>query len=131
MIEVLADPVEAKVLTKPRVLVVEDEYLVAMLVEDMLTVLGFEVVQIASTLQAASEAAAAGEFDVAVLDVNLNGTMSNPVAEILSRRNIPFIFATGYGKSGPHEVFTDAPAIQKPFAERDLGRALGMVLGRD
>src|SRR5690606_28372120 len=70
---------------RPRVLVVEDEYLVAMLVEDMLDALGFEVGEIAQDLAAATKAAEHGEFDVAVLDVNLDGSFSNPVAEILSR----------------------------------------------
>jgi CheY-like chemotaxis protein len=113
---------------KPRVLIVEDEYLVAMLVEDMLQTLGFEVGLIAPNINAATKAAESGEFDVAILDVNLNGAMSNPVAEILTRRNIPFIFATGYGKSGPHELFGAVPSLQKPFEEDDLGRALSAVM---
>jgi CheY-like chemotaxis protein len=115
---------------RPRVLVVEDEYLVALLVEDMLQTLGFQVVEIAPNIGAATTAAEAGDFDVAILDVNLNGAMSNPVAEILTRRKIPFIFATGYGKSGPHEHYVDAPSLQKPFEEADLGRALSAALGR-
>lgn len=113
---------------KPRVLVVEDEYLVALLVEDMLATLGYQVAEIASNLPAATAAAESGEFDVAVLDVNLNGSLSNPVAEILERRNIPFIFATGYGKAGPHERFSATPALQKPFEEGELGRALSAVM---
>ena len=114
---------------RPRVLVVEDEYLVALLVEDMLQTLGYEVAAIAGNLGAATTAAESDDFDVAILDVNLNGAMSSPVAEILQRRNIPFIFATGYGKAGPHELFGDAPSLQKPFEEADLGRALRQVIG--
>lgn len=114
---------------KRRVLIVEDEYLVAMLVEDMLQGLGYEVASIASNIEAAKSAAQLGEFDVAILDVNLNGAFSNPVADILVARNIPFIFATGYGKAGPHETFAAAPSLQKPFDEADLGRALAGVLG--
>ena len=113
---------------KPRVLVVEDEYLVALLIEDMLQALGFGVSRIVANLDDARAAAEEDDFDVAILDVNLNGTMSNPIAEILERRHIPFIFATGYGKSGPHEAFTGTPALQKPFEERDLGRVLREVL---
>ena len=116
--------------TKPRVLIVEDEYLVALLVEDMLRALGFEVVGIASNIKSATQTAESGEFDVAILDVNLNGAMSNPVAEILARRNIPFIFATGYGKSGPHDLFAETPSLQKPFEEDDLKKALASVMGR-
>lgn len=115
---------------KPRVLVVEDEYLVALLVEDMLKTLGYEVSEIAGNIGAATTAAEAGEFDVAILDVNLNGAISNPIADILTRRNIPFIFATGYGTAGPHEGFTSVQSLQKPFEEGDLGRALSQALGR-
>ena len=115
---------------KLKVLVVEDEYLVALLVEDMLGSLGFEVKEIASNLNAATEAAQRGGFDVAILDVNLNGSLSNPVAEILVERNIPFIFATGYGRQGPHEKFSSTPALQKPFEEADLARALSSALAR-
>jgi CheY-like chemotaxis protein len=115
---------------KPQVLVVEDEYLVALLVEDMLGTLGYEVKTIASNLAAATEAATSGEFDVAILDVNLNGALSNPVADILMERKIPFIFATGYGRQGPHERFSNTPALQKPFEEADLARALAAVLAR-
>lgn len=115
---------------KLKVLVVEDEYLVALLVEDMLGSLGFEVKEIASNLHAATEAAQRGGFDVAILDVNLNGSLSNPVAEILIERNIPFIFATGYGRQGPHEKFSSTPALQKPFEEADLARALSSVMAR-
>lgn len=115
---------------RPRVLVVEDEYLVALLVEDMLRTLGFEVAEIAPNINAATSAAESGAFDVAILDVNLNGSVSNPVAEILSRRKIPFIFATGYGRSGPHQEFSSAPSLQKPFEERDLARLLSEVMGR-
>ena len=114
---------------KRRVLVVEDEYLVALLVEDMLETLGFEVAEIAANINSALTAAEDGQFDVAILDVNLNGAMSGPVAEILQRRNIPFIFATGYGKAGPHEQYGDAPTLQKPFEEGDLDRALTAALG--
>lgn len=116
---------------KRRVLIVEDEYLVAMLVEDMLQGLGYEVATIASNIEAAKSAARDGEFDVAILDVNLNGAFSNPVADILAARNIPFVFATGYGKTGPHEGFAATPSLQKPFDEADLRRALASVLGAD
>ena len=126
----MTDPTAQQNSGKPRVLVVEDEYLVALLVEDMLGSLGFEVREIASNLGAATEAANRGDFDVAILDVNLNGSLSNPVAEILIERNIPFIFATGYGRQGPHEKFSTTPALQKPFEQADLARALSSVMQR-
>lgn len=115
---------------RPRVLLVEDEFLVAMMVEDMLGDLGFEVAGIAQNLSAAENAATSGSFDAAVLDINLNGAMSYPVAEILARRHIPFIFATGYGRAGADEMFPDIPALEKPFERGDLGDALAAVLGR-
>jgi CheY-like chemotaxis protein len=126
----MTDPTAQQNNGKPRVLVVEDEYLVALLVEDMLGSLGFEVREIASNLGAATEAANRGDFDVAILDVNLNGSLSNPVAEILIERNIPYIFATGYGRQGPHEKFSTTPALQKPFEQADLARALSSVMQR-
>jgi CheY-like chemotaxis protein len=113
---------------KPRVLVVEDEYLVALLIEDMLQTLGYRVSEIAANLDDAMRAAEKDDFDVAILDVNLNGTMSNPIADVLKRRSIPFIFATGYGKSGPHDAFSGTPSLQKPFEEGDLGRMLREVM---
>lgn len=112
---------------KLRVLVVEDEYLVALDVEDMLGALGYEVAGIAGDLDQATTAAEGDGFDVAILDVNLNGTMSIPVADILRRRGIPFIFATGYGGSGPHELHAEAPMLQKPYEKAELGRALNRV----
>ena len=124
----MAEPM-SEVSGRRRVLVVEDEYLVALLVEDMLETLGFEVAEVAPNLDAARAAAESGEFDVAILDVNLNGSMSGPVAEVLKRRGIPFIFATGYGKAGPHEEFVDVPSLQKPFEEGELDRALAQVMG--
>lgn len=111
-----------------RVLVVEDEMMVAMLIEDMLGDLGCETVgpvgRIEDALAIANEAA----IDAAVLDVNLNGHETYPVAEVLARRGIPFIFATGYGAGGLADRFSAAPALQKPFQERDLARLLAEAL---
>jgi CheY-like chemotaxis protein len=110
-----------------RVLVVEDEYLVAMLVEEMLEGLGYEVAQVAATLEAALNAATNASFDVAILDINLNGNPSAPVAEVLTTRGIPFIFATGYGAAGLDNRYVSTPTLQKPFYEDDLKRLLGVI----
>lgn len=107
-----------------RVLVVEDEYLVAMLVEEMLEGLGHEVAQVAATLEAAMNAAQNASFDVAILDINLNGSPSAPIAEVLTSRSIPFIFATGYGPAGLDGRYAGTPTLQKPFYEEDLKRLL-------
>ncbi|QND66650.1 response regulator [Mesorhizobium loti] len=83
-----------------RVLVVEDEALVAMLIEDMLLELGYEVLGPAMRLGPALEMARDEIFDLAVLDVNLANEQSFPVAQLLQERGIPFVFATGYGLRG-------------------------------
>lgn len=110
-----------------RVLVVEDEMLVAMNIEDMLLDLGHEVAGLASRLEAALALARDGEFDLAMLDVNLAGQQSFPVAEILRARGIPFLFATGYGAKGIADEYRDRPVLQKPFRARDLGQALERI----
>ena len=110
-----------------RVLVVEDEMLVAMNIEDMLLELGHEVAGLASRLEPALSLAREGSFDIAMLDVNLAGEQSFPVADILAARGIPFLFATGYGIKGIAEQYRDRPVLQKPFRSRDLGEALGKV----
>jgi CheY-like chemotaxis protein len=107
-----------------RVLVVEDEMLVAMNVEDMLLTLGHEVAGLASRIEPALALAADGAFDVAMLDVNLAGTPSFAVADVLRRRGITFLFATGYGVQGIEERYRDAPVLQKPFRSHELEQAL-------
>lgn len=107
-----------------RVLVVEDEMLVAMNIEDMLLDLGHEVAGLASRLEPALALAREGAFDVAMLDVNLAGHASFPVADILRARGIPFLFATGYGAAGIAEGYRTAHVLQKPFQARDLEQAL-------
>lgn len=115
---------------KPRVLIVEDEYLVAMMIQDMLEGMGYAVVDIAGTIEAATAQAEDGTFDIALLDVNLNGAYSTSVAEILVGRGIPFVFVTGYGSGGPHEGFEDVPALPKPLDEAELKRVLAMICPR-
>jgi CheY-like chemotaxis protein len=112
-----------------RALVVEDESLVAMLVEDMLADLGCEVVATAARLEVAVEKASTLPIDFAVLDVNLAGQLAYPVADALRERGIPFLFATGYGASSLAEGYRHLPALQKPFGDRDLARALASILG--
>jgi CheY-like chemotaxis protein len=108
-----------------RVLVVEDEMMVSMLIEDMLTDLGCQVVGPASRLDEAMQLAATSELDCAVLDVNLGGQPIFPLADLLRERGRPFAFATGYGDAGLREVDRGTPVLQKPFREGDLARVLG------
>ena len=110
-----------------RILIVEDEMLVAMNVEDMLLDLGHEVAGIASRLAPALALAAEAEIDAAILDVNLAGEASFPVAELLDERGIPFLFATGYGLQGIEERYRSRILLQKPFRCIDLGEALAQL----
>jgi CheY-like chemotaxis protein len=112
-----------------RILIVEDEMLVAMNIEDMLLDLGHEVAGIASRLAPAVALAKEAEIDAAVLDVNLAGETSFPVAEVLDGRGIPFLFATGYGLQGIEERYRSRTVIQKPFRMNDLGQALETLSG--
>jgi CheY-like chemotaxis protein len=112
-----------------RVLVVEDEMMIAMLVEDMLADLGCSVVGPAHGLAAAMDLAnGAGELDVALLDVNLAGQAVFPVADALRARGVPIIFCTGYGDAGLREADRGAPVLQKPYRARDLADTLNAAL---
>lgn len=111
-----------------RALVVEDEIMVAMHIEDLLIDLGVDVVLLATEFeQAIFSAATQAEIDFAVLDINLGGHASFPVAAILRGRGIPFLFASGYGSKGVIEDYKDEIRLQKPFRERDLARALARL----
>ena len=109
---------------KRRVLVVEDEVIVGMLLEDMLVDLGYDVVALTTRLDEAITFARTMPIDVAVLDVNLNGQMSFPVADALQARGIPFIFATGYGPRVLAAPYAGTPTVQKPFRIAELQRTL-------
>lgn len=113
-----------------RVLVIEDEAMVSMFIEDTLADIGCEVAGVASRFDEAVDKVAALAFDVAILDVNLNGRQTFPIAEALGRRGIAFLFATGYGTASLPPSFQNAPVIQKPFQQRDLERVLREALDR-
>jgi CheY-like chemotaxis protein len=110
-----------------RVLVVEDDSLICMLIEDFLDILGCEVVATAAHLEDGLAKANSTAIDVAVLDVNLQGQLSYPIALALQGRAIPFVFATGYGISGVPEKFTSVPLLSKPFGLEELQTALHRV----
>ena len=113
---------------KCRVLFVEDEALVAMLIEDMLLELGIEVVGPASKIETALELARDAEVEAAVLDINVGGVLTFPVADVLIERGVPVIFATGYGSSVLPERFRRTQTLQKPFDQVQFGKALQSVL---
>lgn len=95
-----------------------------MLLQDILDDIGCEVVGTASRFDEADEKAKSLTFDVAILDVNLNGRQTFPIAEALAERRRPFVFATGYGAASLPEPLQNTPILQKPFQRRDLELAL-------
>lgn len=111
-----------------KVLVVEDEMLVSMLLEDMLAGLGCLVVGPAAELDEAMKLAESAEIDLALLDVNLGGKPIFPVADALKARGVPFAFASGYGEAGLSDSHRGAAVIQKPFREGDLAQALNGLM---
>lgn len=115
-----------------RILVVEDEALIAVMVEDMLVEMGSDVVGPAGTIAAAIELARTEALDAAVLDVNVRGERIDPVAEALMERGVPVLFATGYGEvrlaSGAHATVIDKPYTQEKLA-RGLAAAMGLASG--
>lgn len=117
-------------LASPRVLVVEDEMTVAMLIEDMVCELSFEVAGVVPRLEDAMRMLDSGVFDMAMLDVHLNGKTVFPFAAGLEAREIPFLFATAYGRRGIPQEFSAHPVLQKPFGPVELRRALLDLSGR-
>ncbi|WP_282296795.1 response regulator [Stenotrophomonas sp. PS02289] len=110
------------------VLVVEDESMIAMLVEDRLVDAGHTVF-VAPSVQKAMEVLRDHVIDMALLDVNLAGTSSTPVAYELEARGIPFMIATGYGAQGVDEAFRDRGCLQKPFRMSDLDQSIQRLEG--
>ena len=108
-----------KKLAKPRVLVVEDEALVGIMIQECMTELGFQIVGPVCTASDALAAAKDGDFDAAILDINLGDGMVYQVAEILARRHVPFVFVTGYDADSVDSRFREIPVLQKPV-EREM-----------
>ncbi|WP_205479239.1 response regulator [Sphingomonas arenae] len=113
-----------------RILLVEDEPVIAFAVEDMLADMGCEVVGPAFRLDDAQDLARAERIDAAILDVNLNDQRSYAVAEELERRSIPFLFATGYAEGGV-EWPGSAALLPKPYRADQIRAALEQLFGAD
>lgn len=104
-----------ELLSGRRFLVVEDEMMVLMMIETMLTDLGCSAIAVAASVDQALALIDAQAFDAAMLDVNLNGQRSYAVADALAERSVPFFFSTGYGARGVVEPYTHHPLLKKPF----------------
>lgn len=111
-----------------RVLVVEDEAMIAMLFEDMILDFGSEVVGPATKIADALDIARHAELHAAVLDINVEGAESFPIADVLRDRGVPIIFATGYGSRALPPRFLDSPTLPKPFGYPALAEALRTAL---
>ena len=118
-----------KALKGHSILVLEDESMVYLMIEDLLTELDCKVRR-ASSVEAACTLLDAYQPELAILDVNIAGKSCTPVAERLESMGVPFIFSTGYGRDAATAAYSASPVIQKPFALADLAAALEAALGQ-
>ena len=118
----------SKLLSGRRVLVVEDEMMVGMMTEDMVAQLGCESVIGAASVDQALTPIDAEVFDVALLDMNLSGNKSFPVADALAARGVPFVFSTGYSGQDMRDGYRDRPMLKKPFHLEELAGVLTRLL---
>jgi len=111
------------------IFLVEDEALIRLLLADMIEELEHRVVAEAGNIQEALVLAETAVFDLAILDINIAGSSIVPVAEIIDRRGLPFLFISGYGSAARPEAFIERPALQKPLMLSKLGEAINAILG--
>ena len=112
------------------VFLVEDEVMIRMMVADMLEELGYSIAAESGDIDQALMLAQTTDFDIAILDVSVNGKLISPVADAIEERNRPFIFATGYGTQGLPPEYRDRPALQKPFQMENLAVMIESTLNR-
>jgi len=122
--------IELNKVDKPRVLVVEDEALVGIMIQECLTELGFQIIGPVCTASDALQAAKDGDFDAAILDINLGDGMVYQVAEILAWRHVPFVFVTGYDADSVDSRFREIPVLQKPVERELLQKLFAQGAGR-
>ena len=116
--------------TRTRILVVEDEALLAMELEQVLEAAGYTIIGPCSNLKSAAEASRGEAINLALLDINLNGEMVYPLADELSEEGIPFILMTGYDTSSLPERFRGAPRVSKPFDPAPLAEKIQRMRSR-
>ena len=113
-----------------RLLLVEDELMVGLFMQDLLKTIGYHPTEPIGRLSEAISAATQERFEGAILDMNLNGEIVYPLAELLTEQRVPFVFVTGYGAHSLDPRFTRVPVLQKPVVQDELAGALDRVLGR-
>src|SRR5690606_7244993 len=111
-----------------RILLVEDEAFIAMEIEAQLVAAGCEVIGPATTIDEAMHLVSSAAFEAALLDANLGGHPVDGSAAALTQKNIPFAFATGYGREGLPLSFREAPVLSQPFGPDELLSTLGRIL---
>lgn len=112
-----------------RVLVVEDEMMIVLVIEETLVDLGLDVVGPAPSLDAALRLATGASIDAAILDINIRGGNSYAVADILAERGIPFVLCSGYSDWAIEERHRDRPRLTKPYRPKDLEDRVLQLLG--
>jgi len=112
-----------------RLLLVEDEMVVGMFMQELLETIGYRPTDPVGRLSEAMEMATKERFDGAILDMNLNGEIVYPLADLLTQQCVPFVFVTGYAPRSVDPRFTDVPILQKPVLQEDLAEMLQNILG--
>jgi CheY-like chemotaxis protein len=124
----MTTPEPAAPARKASVLVVEDEVMIRMMVTDMLVDLGHSIAAEAGEIDEALRLAESADFNLAILDVNVNGKTIEPVAKVVERRKVPLLFSTGYSVDALPESFRGRPSLQKPFRIDTLQSAIDEAL---
>ncbi|WP_192641355.1 response regulator [Bosea sp. OAE506] len=120
-----------RILTGLRMLVVEDEMMLLMMIESMLEEIGCQSISVAATVKQALLLIETETFDLAMLDLNLNGDRSYPVADALAEQAVPFMFSTGYSADGMLEPYRNSLILKKPYSFEALAGALEKLIGND
>jgi len=117
-------------MSKASIFLVEDEALVRMMLAAMVEELGYRVAAEAGSISEAGAYAMTGVFDLAILDINIGGYGIDPIAHVIERRGLPFLFVTGYGAAWLPSLFRRRPVLEKPVSKEKLGATIKALLER-
>jgi CheY-like chemotaxis protein len=115
---------------KPRILIVEDEYIIADVIREIVEECGCEAIGPYGTLSEALRACTSQDADAAIVDLILHGESAYPIADVLAKRRIPFGFATGRDTAATERAWNQRPCLDKPFSENEMRQFLGELLAR-